>query len=68
MVIHEAPKTLGPGAEVVSRLVEKAFYYLEAPVTRVTGFDVTIPLFAREKAYIPSVQRIVRAARKLIEA
>ncbi len=68
MVIHEAPKTLGPGAEVVSRLVEKAFYYLEAPVTRVTGFDVTIPLFAREKAYIPSVHRIVRAARKLIEA
>ena len=68
MVIHEAPKNLGPGAEVVSRLVEKAFYYLEAPVTRVTGFDVTIPLFAREKAYIPSVQRIVRAARKLIEA
>ena len=68
MVIHEAPKTLGPGAEVVSRLVEKAFYYLEAPVTRVTGFDVTIPLFAREKAYIPSVQRIVRAARKLMEA
>jgi len=67
MVIHEAPKTLGPGAEVVSRLVEKAFYYLEAPVTRVTGFDVTIPLFAREKAYIPSVHRIVRAARKLME-
>ncbi len=68
MVIHEAPKTLGPGAEVVSRLVEKAFYYLEAPVIRVTGFDITIPLFAREKAYIPSVHRIVRAARKLIEA
>jgi pyruvate dehydrogenase E1 component beta subunit len=66
MVIHEAHRTLGPGAEVVSRLVEKAFYYLEAPIARVTGFDVVIPLFSREQAYLPNVHRILLAARKVL--
>jgi pyruvate dehydrogenase E1 component beta subunit len=68
MVVHEAPRTLGPGAEVVSRLVEKSFYYLEAPVARVTGFDITIPLFSREQAYLPNAERIMRAARKVLSA
>jgi pyruvate dehydrogenase E1 component beta subunit len=66
MVIHEAPRSFGPGAEVVSRLMEKSFYYLEAPISRVTGFDVIIPLFSRENAYLPGVQRIVAAARKTL--
>jgi pyruvate dehydrogenase E1 component beta subunit len=68
MVVHEAPRSFGPGAEVVSRLVEKAFFYLEAPIARVTGFDVIIPLFAREKAYLPGAQRITSAARKMLSA
>jgi pyruvate dehydrogenase E1 component beta subunit len=68
MVVHEAPRSFGPGAEVVSRLVDKAFYYLEAPIARVTGFDVIIPLFAREKAYLPGVQRIASTARKMLSA
>ncbi len=66
MVIHEAPRSFGPGAEIVSRLMEKAFYYLEAPIERVTGYDIIIPLFSREKAYLPSVQRIIRSARKVL--
>jgi pyruvate dehydrogenase E1 component beta subunit len=66
LVIHEAPRSFGPGAEVVSRLVEKAFYYLEAPIARVTGFDIHIPLFSREKAYLPSAHRILSAARKVM--
>ena len=66
MVIHEAPRSFGPGAEIVSRLMEKAFYYLEAPIARVTGFDVTIPLFSRENAYLPGVHRITAAARKTL--
>jgi pyruvate dehydrogenase E1 component beta subunit len=66
MVVHEAPRSFGPGAEIVSRLVEKAFYYLEVPISRVTGFDVVIPLFSRENAYMPNVQRIMRAAEKLL--
>jgi len=67
IVIHEAPGSFGPGAEVVSRLVEKAFYYLEAPIARVTGFDVIIPLFRRENDYIPSTQRITSEARAVLE-
>ena len=66
VVIHEAPRSFGPGAEIVSRLVEKAFYYLEAPIERVAGFDIIIPLFSREKAYLPSSKRIIRAARKVL--
>ena len=66
VVIHEAPRSFGPGAEIVTRLMEKAFYYLEAPIERVTGYDIVIPLFSREKAYLPGVQRILRAARKVL--
>ena len=66
MIIHEAPRSFGAGAEIVSRLMEKAFYYLEAPIERVTGYDIIIPLFSREKAYFPNEQRILRAARKAL--
>jgi pyruvate dehydrogenase E1 component beta subunit len=67
MVIHEAPRSFGPGAEITARLVEKAFFYLEAPVSRVTGFDIIIPLFSRENSYIPNVQRILREAKKILD-
>jgi pyruvate dehydrogenase E1 component beta subunit len=66
VIVHEAPRSFGPAAEILSRLVEKAFFYLEAPIARVTGFDVVIPLFSKEKTYLPSPQRIVRAARKVL--
>jgi pyruvate dehydrogenase E1 component beta subunit len=66
LLVHEAPRSFGPGAEIVARLVEKAFYYLEKPVTRVTGFDVVIPFFSRENSYLPGVERIVRQARGLL--
>jgi pyruvate dehydrogenase E1 component beta subunit len=62
LVIHEAPRSFGPGAEVVSRIMEKSFFYLEAPIRRVTGFDLIFPLYNRENAYLPNVRRIVRAA------
>ena len=66
VVVHEAPRSYGPGAEIAARLMEKSFLYLEAPVRRVTGFDVVIPLFQREKDYIPSVERIVQGARETL--
>ena len=68
VVVHEAPRSFGPGAEVISRLVEKSFWYLEAPIQRVTGFDIVIPLFAYEQAYLPGVQRILRGAREALNA
>ena len=66
VVVHEAPRSFGPGAEMVARLVEKSFLYLEAPIRRVTGFDVVIPLFQREQDYLPGVHRIVRAVRETV--
>ena len=67
VVIHEAPLSYGPGAEIVSRIAEKAFYSLEAPIARVTGFDIVIPLFKRENSYIPGAERIIRESRKVLE-
>ncbi len=66
VVVHEAPRSFGPAAEIISRLMEKAFYYLEAPIERVTGYDIVIPLFNRENAYLPDTERILRAARKVL--
>jgi len=68
VIVHEAPKSFGPGAEIASRLMEKAFFYLEAPIARVTGFDVVIPLFSKEQAYLPNAQRIMKAVRNLLSA
>ncbi len=68
VVVHEAPRSFGPGAEIVARLVENVFYHLEAPVGRVTGFDIHVPFFAREQAYLPDVPRIVHAARETLDA
>lgn len=68
VVIHEASRSFGPGAEIVSRLVEKSFWYLEAPIKRVTGYDVVFPSFGYEKLYLPGVQRILTAARETLTA
>ena len=67
VIVHEAPRSFGAGAEIVSRIMEKAFFSLQAPIERVAGFDIVMPLFAREKSYIPTVARIVAAARKTLK-
>ena len=59
VVVQEQPKSLGIGAEVIARVNDHALMYLEAPVKRVTGYDVVTPYFGRENMYIPSVERIV---------
>jgi pyruvate dehydrogenase E1 component beta subunit len=66
VVVHEAHRSFGPGAEIVARVNEKAFWYLEAPIKRVTGFDIIVPLFAREQAYLPDVDRVLGAARETL--
>lgn len=66
VIVHEAPRSYGAGAEILARLMEGAFYYLEAPVERVTGFDLIIPYFKREKNYLPGVRRIAAAARRVL--
>lgn len=64
VVVHEAPKTLGVGAEIVALINEKALLSLEAPVERVTGFDITVPLPKTEHWYIPSEKRVLRGIQK----
>jgi pyruvate/2-oxoglutarate/acetoin dehydrogenase E1 component len=64
IVVHEAPLTLGMGAEIAARVMEEAFDYLEAPVARVTGWDVPYPPAALEERYLPSIERITAAVRK----
>lgn len=66
VVIHEGPRTCGIGSEVVSRINEYALLYLEAPIRRVTGYDLPIPYFARERAYLPDADKIVSAAREVL--
>lgn len=63
VVVHEAHRSFGPGGEVIARLIEQSFWYLEVPIRRVTGFDVHVPFFAREQAYLPDAARILDAAR-----
>src|SRR5439155_21804798 len=61
VVVHEAPMTAGFGAEIVARIVEDCFDYLEAPVARVTGYDTPYPPATIESHYLPSVERILDA-------
>lgn len=67
VVVHEAPKTAGFAAEIVSRLTETAFYHLEAPPERVTGYDVPVPFFAREDDYLPDAGRIATGIERAVE-
>lgn len=58
VIIHEAARTCGVGAEIAAQLAEKALDVLHAPIMRVTGYDCPMPYFKNEYLYIPSVQRI----------
>jgi 2-oxoisovalerate dehydrogenase E1 component beta subunit len=66
LVVHEAPLTVGFGAEVVARIVEDSFDYLEAPVLRVTGYDIPYPPAKVEEHYLPSVDRIFHALDRVL--
>ena len=67
MIVHEAARTAGFGAEIAALIAERALLSLLAPVIRVTGYDTVIPLPRLERQYMPSVERIVAAARKAME-
>ncbi|WP_323174282.1 alpha-ketoacid dehydrogenase subunit beta [Natrialba sp. PRR66] len=67
VVVHEAPRTSGMAGEIIARITEDAFYYLEAPVERITGYDVPVPLFAREDAYLPDADRIEAGIRRVLD-
>jgi len=66
VVVHEAPRTCGLGAEIIARINEKALLSLAAPVERITGFDTVVPLMKLEAHYLPSPERILRGIRKVM--
>ena len=68
VIVHEAARSGGLGAEIAATLAERGIYSLLAPLQRVTGYDVVIPLARLEYQYLPSVERIVAAVRTTLEA
>jgi pyruvate dehydrogenase E1 component beta subunit len=66
VVAHEAQRSFGVGAEVIARVVETAFLQLEAPIRRVTAFDIVYPGFARERGWLPGPDRVLRAVRETL--
>ena len=67
VVVQEAPRSLSPASEIIATINDRALMYLEAPVRRVTGYDVPTPYFGRELAYMPNAGRIRRAIEETID-
>jgi 2-oxoisovalerate dehydrogenase E1 component beta subunit len=65
VVVHEAPRTCGFGAEIVALAQERCFLHLEAPIARVTGFDTPFP-YSLEMEYLPRAPRILKAIRETV--
>jgi pyruvate/2-oxoglutarate/acetoin dehydrogenase E1 component len=66
VIVHEAPRTVGFGAELAAIIAEKAIFDLQGPVLRVTGFDVPYPYWTIEDSYVPSVARVAAAVRTFL--
>ncbi|PHS69831.1 MAG: alpha-ketoacid dehydrogenase subunit beta [Cycloclasticus sp.] len=67
IIVHEAAKTCGVGAEIAALLAEKNITSLLAPIQRVSGYDTVMPMFQNEHFYMPSTERIINAATKSME-
>lgn len=67
VIVHEAHSTGGLGNDIVSIINDTSFLYLRAPIERVTGFDVPVPLFALEDHYSPTVERVVEGIEKVLD-
>lgn len=67
VIVHEAARTCGVGAEIAAQVAEHGLLSLCAPIQRVTGFDTTMPYYQLEKHYLPSVDRITTCVQQLME-
>ncbi len=67
VIVHEAPRTAGFGAELASMITERALLHLLAPIQRVTGFDTVFPYSLLEHHYLPNRERIVAAVRNTLD-
>ena len=66
VVIHEAHKTAGLGGEIISLINEEALIYLKAPIKRITGFDVPVPMFSLEEDYLPTLERVKKGIEETV--
>lgn len=66
VIVTEAHAAFGPASEIAARIVDRAFFYLEAPIERVSGYDIPVPYFAREHDYLPGTDRIRAAANRVL--
>lgn len=67
VIVHEAARMCGVGAEIAAQIAERGLMSLLAPVQRVTGYDTVMPYLKMEKLYIPSVQRILNSVQNILE-
>ncbi len=67
VIIHEAPRTCGVGADISAQIAERGLMFLKAPVQRVTGYDTIVPYARLERYYIPSEQQILNAINNVME-
>jgi len=67
VIVHEAARMCGVGAEIAAGLADAGIWHLHAPVKRVTGYDTVMPLYKMEMKYMPSVQRILDAVSEVME-
>ncbi len=67
VIVHEAARNCGVGAEIAAELAEQGLTSLFAPVQRVTGYDTVMPYFQLEKQYMPSEARILKAVQEVME-
>jgi len=68
VIVHEAPRNCGVGAEIAATVAERGLYDLHAPIRRITGYDTVMPYFRLEHDYIPSVARIADGIRETVRA
>ena len=66
VIVHEGPRNCGIAAEIIARINEEALLYLEAPVRRVTGYDIPMPYFSKEQFYLPNATKVVMACQKVL--
>ena len=67
VIVQEAPRSYGVSSEIIARINDKSLMYLEAPVKRLTGYDVVTPYFGREKKYIPDAGRVLRGMEETLD-
>jgi len=66
LIVHEAPRNVGVGAEIAATVADMAIDHIRAPIKRVTGYDIPIPLARLEDYYIPNKERIMKVAAELL--